>query len=1200
MYLKRLEMAGFKSFADRTELEFVPGITAVVGPNGSGKSNVTDGIRWVLGEQSAKSLRGAKMEDVIFAGSDSRKPVGFCEVSMTFDNGDRKLPVDFTEVTVTRRVYRSGESEYLLNKRPCRLKDINELFMDTGIGKEAYSMIGQGKIEEILSSKSEDRRAIFEEAAGIVKYKARKKEAEKKLEVTEGNLARIHDLVHELQTQKAPLEEQAEKAESYRQLKDELKQVEISLYVHKIESVHTAWQQASEKVKTTNEEQVVMAAELSKQEVKLEEIKHSLSESEGAWEQVQGELLRVSEELEKLEGQRDVWIERSKNREQSLAQLQERIVYLHTEQTRIQGQKEQTRQKIEEQGYLVQEAEERLQQLQEKHLAMPNEIEIELVAVKKELQNYHDQLISLQHEEQYLTQQAEEAMERRFQLEHEQKERSSDWRMSQDRLTELQEEIKELQEQKQTIAKRLQIIETKIQELFQQEKELQGRIRDQESKANRLRSQLDVLKEMEADHSGFFHGVKEVLQARDRGIASLSGILGAVAELIRVDADYEVAVETALGGTLQHVVVAEEATGRSAIAFLKERRLGRATFLPLDVITPRNLPAHDLERLQGMDGFLGVAGQFVQSEPRFAKLVHHLLGNIIVATNLAVANQIARKIGYRYRVVTLEGDIVNPGGSMTGGSRQNKSSNLLSRGRQIEQLQQEWNEKRAIITRMQDQANKLADELENLRKERDQLRQDQVENQQNLQELIGEERQIRFEGDRNQTASTSLSSQLQQLLEKEEQADERLGELATKRSEVEKRRAILEEEAMALEEKALEQAGLRQEVQEELTESRVQLAERKQALQNLMENSERLNQEEVRLIQQEKALHEEKEILEKNKELSEEEKKELEASVLQLRDQKSEVQHRLTEVKRGRDQAHQSREDLERQVRYEQTALRKKQDELHQLEVRVNRLDVELNHLLEKLSEEYRMTFERAKEEYGASENETQAERQVRSLKQRISGLGEVNLGAIEEYHRLLERLGFLEAQEKDLLEAKQSLYQIIDQIEEEMSARFREAFDQIREHFQDVFVKMFGGGRADLQLSDPDHLLDTGIDIVAQPPGKKLQQLSLLSGGERSLAAIALLFAILRIKPVPFCFLDEVDAALDEANLTRFTRYMRQFASKTQFIVITHRKHTMEAVDVLYGITMQESGVSKLVSVRLEEYDGQEKKLDTVAGGTS
>lgn len=1190
MYLKRLEMAGFKSFADRTELEFVPGITAVVGPNGSGKSNVTDGIRWVLGEQSAKSLRGNKMEDVIFAGSDSRKPVGFCEVSITFDNSDRKLPIDYTEVTVTRRVYRSGESEYLLNKRPCRLKDINELFMDTGIGKEAYSMIGQGKIEEILSSKSEDRRALFEEAAGIVKYKSRKKEAEKKLETTEGNLDRIHDLIHELQTQKGPLEEQAEKAESYKKLKEELKQVEISLYVHKIESVHDAWQQATQQMRNKKEEQVVLAAELSKQEVKLEELKQKLSESDGSWEQVQRELLQVSEELEKLEGQREVWMERAKNREQSLAQLKERLQYLATEQTHIHRQKQETAQKIEEQQQAVREAEQRLEGLQEQHMQIPTDREEELQKLKEELQQNQEKLLSLQHEQQYLSQQGEEAMERRYQLEHELKEHSSEWKMAEQRLQEIIAEMEKLEERKREKERRLQELQSETKTLEQQEKELHRMIREMEGKANRLRSQLDVLKEMEADHSGFFQGVKEVLQARDRGEATLAGVLGAVAELIRVDQSFEVAVETALGGALQHVVVENEVTGRAAIQFLKNRKLGRATFLPLDVISPRILPSQDLSRLQEVDGFMGVASQFVQCEERFSKLVEHLLGNILIAKDLVVANKIARKIGYRYRIVTMDGDLVNPGGSMTGGSRKNNRSNLLSRGRQMEQLQQKWTKIRGEMNRRQEQLDQVESRLAAIREERGKQRSLLDEIVHHYQELSGERRQSEFEQKRNQQTLSSLRAQLKQLQEKEDQTDERLGELSEKSQSLLDVRAKLEERVAELEVEVMEQAGLRQEVQEELTECRIQVAERKQALQSLQENMERLIQEEQRLQEQEQSLLREQKTLEENKELSKEEKMELEKRLLLLRDQKSTIQERLTEVKQSREHGLKTREDLERQVRYEQQELRKKQEQLHQLEVRVNRLDVELNHLLEKLSEEYRITFERAKEEFGVPENEQQAERQVRSLKQRIAALGEVNLGAIEEYQRLLERLGFLEAQEKDLLEAKQSLYQIIDQIETEMGERFQEAFEQIREHFQDVFVQMFGGGRADLQLTDPDNLLETGIDIVAQPPGKKLQQLSLLSGGERSLAAIALLFSILRIKPVPFCFLDEVDAALDEANLTRFTRYMRQFANKTQFIVITHRKHTMEAVDVLYGITMQESGVSKLVSVKLEEYDSQEE----------
>lgn len=1188
MYLKRLEMQGFKSFADRTELTFVPGITAVVGPNGSGKSNVTDAIRWVLGEQSAKSLRGTKMEDVIFAGSDTRKPVGFCEVSITFDNSERRLPVDYTEVTITRRVYRSGESEYFLNRQPCRLKDINELFMDTGIGKEAYSMIGQGKIEEILSSKSEDRRAIFEEAAGIVKYKTRKKEAEKKLESTEQNLARIHDLIHELDGQVGPLREQAEKAERYKQLKEELKQVEIQVYVHKIEQVHDAWKIAGEQVTELKTETLALATEVNTKEAQLQERKHQLAQLEEHWERIQAELLQISEELEKAEGQREVWLERMRNREQTERSLTERIQVLTEEKARLKQEAEEYAERLKQKREEVAEAEEELAQIQERLGSSDHQNEDLLSQWKEEMQAIQGRRISLQSEQQYIEQQRGDIQERIKQI-------TSQYEQLDQELARWQEDQHKVQDQIHTTAQalidkksRMDQLTQERNELEQESKRLLAENRKYEQQYNRLRSQLEVLKEMEAEHAGFAQGVKEVLKARDRGETGLSGVLGAVAELIQVPQEYEAALETALGGALQHVVVEDERTGRQAIQYLKEKRLGRATFLPLDVIQPRTIHESDLQKVRNTAGFVGVARDLVRCEERFARLLEHLLGNVLVAQTLEVANQLARILGYRYRIVTLDGDVVNPGGSMSGGSRQANKQNLLGRSRQIEQLEKEladlqtaWNHLQEQVKACEEKKRLWTEEWEQLRSEGESLRIQEQQLKSQLRELTNQQDSLARQ-------RQQMEIQLKQLNQKEAEYSERMEQIGHEREQLRMQAEELEAKIQQLESQMKLEQAERVQVQEQWTEWKVKVARLKQEELNLAENLTRAQGEWERIQNQLIALEEEKQSLAELGEKSEAELKHLGERIEELRKNKEEVQSLFTQVRQHRERLQRERDALEHEVRYTQQSLRKYEEQLHNLEVRVNRYDVELNHLLQKLSEEYQMTFERAKSQYGVPDEPAQAERQVRSLKQKISQLGEVNLGAIEEYKRLTERLQFLKTQEEDLLKAKQSLYEIIQQLEEEMGKRFLEAFERIREEYQDVFVKMFGGGRADLRLSDPNNLLETGIEIVAQPPGKKLQQLSLLSGGERSLAAIALLFAVLRIKPVPFCFLDEVDAALDEANLTRFTRYMREFASKTQFIVITHRKHTMEGADVLYGITMQESGVSKLVSVKLEEYDEQ------------
>lgn len=1192
VYLKRLEMSGFKSFANRTELEFVPGITAVVGPNGSGKSNVTDGIRWVLGEQSAKSLRGTKMEDVIFAGSDTRKPVGFCEVAITFDNTERKLPLDYSEVTVTRRVYRSGESEYLLNKQTCRLKDINELFMDTGIGKEAYSMIGQGKIEEIMSSKSEDRRAIFEEAAGIVKYKTRKKEAEKKLETTEQNLARIHDLIHELDGQIGPLSEQSEKALKYKELKSELEQVEIGLYVHKIETIHAEWQSTSQEVKQRKEQQVILSAELSKREAYLQELKAKMDELEAHWEQVQGELLKASEDLEKAEGQREVWLERGRNRELTEQQLRERQIALQEESERLQLEIAQFQERLASKEAEALEAETQLQAVLDQLKLTVQEASTPLQEVILQIQEVNNEVITLKSEQQYVEKQRMELAERLASLMDqlaEAYEQREDFEEVEETSRQRSQEVKEELDQKRKAVESLMTKRSKLQE---EERSLSQQNRILEQKYHRTRSQYDVLKDMEAEHAGFFQGVKEVLIARDRGQHGLQGVKGAVAQLIQVPEKYEAAMETALGGALQNVVVSDERTGRQAIQFLKDRRLGRATFLPLDVIQRRVLPSHDIERMKLVNGFVGVAKDLVSCDPEYQVLVEHLLGLVVVAESLEIANQLARMLQYRYRVVTLDGDVVNPGGGMTGGSRQNNKSNLLGRTRQLEELE-------TVLQEQKEEWDTVLRDLKLTMEQRAQLEQDWEQLRSTSEQLRLQEQQIESKLRESQAQMRNLDQTIQQGEQQQHVIDEKTMELEARAEEIEQTLAQLEEQKKSLTEKRKEleelrkqEASAKAEANEQVTEWRVVAAQIKQEVRNIKENITRIQKDLARNQEQQKHVAKEMLELDERGELNQQELDQLSTQIVQYREQKIAVQEKLSQVRGTRDERIRERNELEHEVRQAQATLRKQEDQLRNLEIRVNRLDVELNHLLQKLAEEYETSFERAKEMYGAPEEPNQAERKVRSLKQQIAGLGEVSLGAIDEYKRLSERLEFLKTQEEDLLDAKRSLYDLIAQMESEMGKRFLEAFQLIREEFLDVFVKMFGGGRADLQLTDESNLLETGIEIVAQPPGKKLQQLSLLSGGERSLAALALLFAVLRIKPVPFCFLDEVDAALDEANLTRFVKYMREAASKTQFILITHRKHTMEGADVLYGITMQESGVSSLVSVRMEDYDESKQEV--------
>ncbi|MGN7470275.1 chromosome segregation protein SMC [Brevibacillus sp. SAFN-007a] len=1181
MYLKRLELAGFKSFADRTEFEFVPGVTAVVGPNGSGKSNVSDSIRWVLGEQSAKSLRGAKMEDIIFAGSDKRKPVNFAEVTLTLDNTDRSLDVEYSEVSITRRVYRSGESEYYINNRSCRLKDIMELFMDTGLGKEAYSIIGQGKIEEILSTKSEDRRGIFEEAAGIVKYKTRKREAEKKLEDTEQNLVRIHDIVSEITEQIGPLQEQAETAKRYQELHRQLVEHEVALYVQQIEAAHQKWEAATQRVQELREQLMTQTTEASKHEADLEQARFSVTQIDQSIEELQHVLLTVSEETEKVEGQREVLRERMRNLSANRQQTMEQMHRLTEKQHALEAELAEEQERAQEAYRRMTEAHASLQEAEGQFFSMVQSLTDDVERLKGDYFEKLNEMANLRNEirhQQQLVQTSQARVERQLsgkeQLDLEEGQR-------QVRMAELQEQLAQIERSLQETATRYKQLVDGLRDGQARMEQVRRELRQFEQKREAAKSRLDLIKEMQSEFAGFQQGVKEILKARERGF---KGIHGAVAELVVVPQQYETAIEVALGGALQNVVVENEAAGRAAIAYLKQHNAGRATFLPLDVIRPRTLQAGDRQQLAKESGVVGIASELVSFEEAYRPILESMLGNVIVTEKLEQANRVARTLGYRYRVVTLEGDIVNAGGSMTGGALKKNSTNLLGRNRQAEELEAHMREIEEAIsghtTRMEQLAGELGrmeEEQEALRSEGEALRLKEQEVKGLLQQAEAEGRSL---GERAKLVEQDIAAyqkEMEEALRKQEQLQAELAVLEQEEQKLSER--IAEAEA-----KRQEQLESKEEMNQKITSLKVLNAQVKQEHQSRLEQTERLLEQKSLLQREWEEQNANLAALDELERTNESSGLELDQRIQELRQDKERVAGLIAERRNERATLFHKQEQVEVHVKEIRREVKALEEKLHQEEVKVNRGEVELDHLLNKLSEEYEMSYDLAKQKY-PPRGELQAEMQVvAQLKKQMAALGTVNLGAIEEYERLSERQQFLRAQEDDLNEAKDMLYRVIQEMDAEMSRRFKETFEAISEQFRDVFVQLFGGGRADLLLSNPDNLLETGIDIVAQPPGKKLQNLALLSGGERALTAMALLFAILRVKPVPFCVLDEVEAALDEANVSRFAEYMQQFSSQTQFICVTHRKGTMESADVLYGITMQEGGVSKLVSVKLED----------------
>lgn len=1180
VYLKRLDIVGFKSFADRVEVEFVPGVTAVVGPNGSGKSNIIDAIRWVLGEQSAKSLRGAKMEDVIFAGSDSRKPLNFAEVTLTLDNEDQFLPLDYQEISVTRRVYRSGDSEYMINKQPCRLKDIVDLFMDSGLGREAFSIISQGKIDEILNSKAEERRAIFEEAAGVLKYKTRKKKAETKLLETEENLNRVNDILHELQNQLEPLKMQASAARDYLQKKEELEAIEVALTVHTIEELHGKWEKLSTSLEENREREIELSAQLQKKEAEIEETRDRIASLDESINDLQEVLLRTSEELEKLEGKREVLKERKKNAKQNKEQLEININIIKKKMAECSERKKLEQERVRELEGEAAALEKELKECERKLELTGENLEEKIESLKGDYIELLNDQASVKNELHYVEKQLEDFERRQKNLDGENEKYLSERKAASDKKKMIEEHLLEVQQQ---LEKQLAQFRNEQQNLEALKKEFDGKQSDLYKAYQYLqkaKSRKEMLEEMEEDYSGFYQGVKEILKERNR----LPGIEGAVAELIQVDKQYETAIETALGGALQHIVVDSEESGRKAIQYLKQHAYGRATFLPLNVIKGKSLSNAQKQAIEKHPAFVGIASQLVRYDGKYAGIIENLLGTVVIAKNLKGANEMAKLVQYRCRFVTLEGDVVNPGGSMTGGALKQKSFSFLGRKSELESLKEKLFQMEEKTSQIEKQVKQLKDEvnvkselLEAMRRDGEKLRFEE-------QKLLGDLREIELE-EKNVNEKLALYDQnLAQYEAEKENLKKRKRELGQELHKLAEDIAKLDKKISALTEEKNSRHSTREEVNLRMNELKIRLAAKKEQLKSakerLAQTVRELGENEENLNKQEEELALLSSFMTDN--TSGEEYLEGEAKKKQ-RDKENTIKL-ISSRREERLQLQTLLEDAEREAKELKRQHKQMADILKDEEVKVNRIDVELENLLDYLREEYLITFEGAKEQFPLTVSPDEARKKVNLIKRSIDELGTVNLGAIDECERITERYEFLLEQKEDLEEAKEKLYNVIDEMDEEMKKRFAETFNGIRSHFEFVFRALFGGGRADLHLTNPDDLLSTGIEIVAQPPGKKLQNLGLLSGGERALTAIALLFSILKVRPVPFCILDEVEAALDEANVQRYSQYLKRFSQETQFIVITHRKGTMEGADVLYGVTMQESGVSKLVSVKLEE----------------
>ena len=1183
MYLKSLELQGFKSFPDKTLIRFGDDITAIVGPNGSGKSNISDAILWVMGEQSSKTLRGAKMEDVIFGGTQKRKALGFAEATLTLDNKDRALPYDADEVMVTRRYYRSGDGEYYINRQSARLKDIHEMFMDTGMGREGYSNIGQGRIDEILSLKSADRREIFEEAAGISKYRHRKEETERKLAHTEDNLLRIGDKVSELELQLEPLRVQSEKAKKYLELKDELKGVEVAVWLDTLEKLSAAAKKAEEDYASASFVLQQAHDDLDKLYRQADRLGEALREKDGELETVRLKVSMLDATHQQLEGQMAVLQGNIDNNNANIRRIEEELQGQEDRSDGLMGQIVGTRERIVQ-------------------------IEGSLKCKRQSLDEIQRTLAAMTASAQGLTRQFLELRGKETSLAADLAGREADARGLEDSMTQSAQRLAQLDEdlaagrgREAEARQQLELTRAELRKAQENATAAQNTISGytlrQQTRAMRrddldrslreLGAQLDsvtakarVFRAMERDFESYNKSVRLVMQEAQRG--RLSNVHGPVSRLIRTGDEFTVAIEIALGAAMQQIVVGTEADGKAAIAYLKRTGGGRATFLPLNTIQGRILQENGLESCRG---FVGIASQLVSAQPQYRGIVDNLLGRTVIAQDIDAAIAMANKYRSRFKIVTLDGQVMNPGGSMTGGSV-NKEAGILSRANELEKLnaqEKDLTEKRMICEAELQEARRQFEQVEfQLTAARDQLR----EAQDQVLRLQGVEKQHEILLGAIEDAEGSASRERQAIAQRDRADRERYAAQSAKIQIYAQQLAETRAALANLEGSQTEASDATARLTDEVTALKTDIA----ALE-AEQTTAQTHIEDLRSLQSAMEGDREKKMLLMDAMGAETARLESEIETLRKRQTENDTEaniHRAALKKTLADRA----EAEASKTRAEREAQEKSKDILNMeracalLENKKTTTAMEERQIIDKLWDSYGLTPGTAPDHKGQIESVAAGNRNAAELKRKISTLGTPNLGAIEEYARVNERYTYLASQRDDVLTSKRELESIIRDITKEMTVIFVEEFAKIDHYFGQVFEEMFGGGKGQLVLEDPDNPLTCGIEIRVQPPGKQVKTLTLLSGGEKAFVAIALYFAILKVRPTPFCMVDEIDAALDDRNVERYARYLRNLCEKTQFIVITHRRGTMESADVLYGVTMQEQGVSTLLRLDLNQME--------------
>ncbi len=1183
MYLKRLELQGFKSFADKTALEFMPGITSVIGPNGSGKSNISDSIRWVLGEQSMKSLRGTKSLDIIFAGTQNRKSLGFAEASLVFDNTDGTLPIEYTEVTVTRKIYRSGETGYYINKVPCRLKDVLELFMDTGIGKDGYSIIGQGKIDEILSNKSEDRRHIFEEAAGIVKFRTRKAESEKKLEHTKLNLLRINDILAEIEANIEPLKLQAEKAKKYLTLREELKNIEIGLFLYNIEKYKASLEEIvkDEEIYTNqckeeeeNLEKIKQLKELLKEEVdritdQIEEMSNIGFESQ--------------KEIEMLNSDINVANTRITNNKENRERYEKEIEELNLRKKELE---EEIKQKEEKRDNLKQNREKFEKELQEKETELEkitkklSSKELKIEGYKKQVEQNTDKKYELQSESHTQDINFENYERRQKQINNEISNYISELDSTRLKKEDISKGFYEIDSKRNDVLKSLENINSKKQNADQKIKEYNIKINQLENEMRMKESRQKFLIETEKEKEGYVKSVKNLLKDCENIKELGKGMHGVLANIIDVPEKYQTAIEMSLGISLQNIVTDTEEDAKKLVEHLRKNNLGRASFLPIASVKGKKL-----EKIKGKEnGIIGIASDLIKFDKKYEQTIISLLGRTVIVDNMDTAIKVAKQNGYMFRIMTLEGDMINPSGAITGGSIAKKTVNILGRGKEIEKLEKEIKGIKQKIEQIkkekEDFENSIEDTMEMATSLEKELQEIDITYATEKQKVIAIDENIE-----------KLEKRLQRLKDEQKQLENQKQESITKKQQIEKEIEELTIQSEELNKLITEFAELNKDDQKyiddlnfDITNLKISVSSFDESEASIEEIKERIN---LDIENTTKSINNKKEQIEQIQSDNFNLEKSIEEIKQKIEDIKEQVKNSGSKIEALKEERLEKNKKLsiqEEEISNKFKVIEDLKAQIVKIDVKKTKLEEDIQSIINKMWEEYELTPNNVQDEYKKPENISLTQKKVNSLRTEIKGLGSINIDSIEEYKNMKERYDFMCEQRVDLENTMSKLRKMIQEMTTTMKEQFKEQFELINKNFAEVFKELFGGGNASLKLEDEENILECGIEITVQPPGKKLQNMMLLSGGEKAFTAIALLFAILKINPAPFCVLDEIEAALDDVNVYRFAEYLKKFSKDTQFLVITHRKGTMEVADTVYGVTMEESGISKLLSMKLSK----------------